>query len=70
MQIKKQQLDRTGHGKTDWFKIGKAVHQGLFKITLLFKKQRCYFAYKGLCSQNYGFSSSRVWMWELDIKKG
>ena len=61
---------RTGHGKMDWFKIGKAVHQGLFKITLLFKKQRCYFAYKGLYSQNYGFSSSCVRMWELDIKKG
>ena len=30
------------------------------------KKQRCYFANKGLSSQNYGFSSSHVWMWELD----
>ena len=27
-----------------------------------FKKQRHYFADKGLSSQNYGFSSSRVWM--------
>jgi len=26
------------------------------------KKQRRYFAYKGLSSQNYGFSSSHVWM--------
>ena len=26
------------------------------------KKQRHYFADKGLSSQNYGFSSSRVWM--------
>ena len=33
-----------------------------------FKKQRHYFADKGLSSQNYGFSSSRVWMWELDHK--
>ena len=33
------------------------------------KKQRCYFASKGLSSQSYGFSSSHVWMWELDIKK-
>ena len=24
---------------------------------------------KGLSSQSYGFSSSHVWMWELDIKK-
>ena len=32
------------------------------------KKQRCSFASKGLSSQSYGFSSSHVWMWELDIK--
>ena len=24
---------------------------------------------KGLSSQSYGFSSSHVWMWELDLKK-
>ena len=34
------------------------------------KKQRHYFADKGLSSQNYGFSSSHVWMWELDHKEG
>ena len=28
--------------------------------------QRHYFANKGLSSQGCGFSSSRVWMWELD----
>ena len=33
------------------------------------KKQRHYFANKGLSSQGYGFSSSHVWMWELDNKK-
>ena len=33
------------------------------------KKQRHYFANKGLSSQGYGFFSSHVWMWELDIKK-
>ena len=33
------------------------------------KKQRHYFADKGLCSQSYGFSSSHVWMWELDYKE-
>ena len=32
-------------------------------------KQRYYFADKGLSSQSYGFSSSHVWMWELDYKK-
>ena len=33
------------------------------------KKQRYYFANKGLFSQGYGFSSSHVWMWELDYKE-
>ena len=33
------------------------------------KKQRHYFANKGPSSQGYGFSSSRVWMWELDHKE-
>ena len=34
------------------------------------KKQRHYFANKGPSSQSYGFSSSHVWMWELDHKEG
>ena len=34
------------------------------------KKQRHHFADKGLSSQNYGFSSSHVWMWEWDHKEG
>ena len=33
------------------------------------KKQTHYFANKGPSSQSYGFSSSHVWMWELDNKK-
>ena len=33
------------------------------------KKQRHYLANKGLSSQGYGFSSSHVWMWELDYKE-
>ena len=33
------------------------------------KKQRHYFANKGPSSQNYGFSSSHAWMWELDYKE-
>ena len=32
------------------------------------EKQRHYFVNKGPCSQGYGFSSSHVWMWELDYK--
>ena len=34
------------------------------------KKQRHHFADKGPYCQSYGFSSSHVWMWELDNKKG
>ena len=33
------------------------------------KKQRHYFANKSPSSQGYGFSSSHVWMWELDYKE-
>ena len=33
------------------------------------KKQRHYFANKGPFSQGYVFSSSHVWMWELDYKE-
>ena len=33
------------------------------------KKQRHHFVNKGLSSQGYDFSSSHVWMWELDYKR-
>jgi len=33
------------------------------------KKQGHYFVNKGPSSQNYGFSSSHVWIWELDYKE-
>ena len=33
------------------------------------KKQRHYFANKRPYSQSYGFSSSHVWMWEMDHKE-
>ena len=33
------------------------------------KKQRHYFVNKSLSKQGYGFSSSHVWMWELDYKE-
>ena len=33
------------------------------------KKQRHYFANSTPSSQSYGFSSSHVWMWELDYKE-
>ena len=35
-----------------------------------FKKQRHHFANKGPYNQSYGFSSSLVWMWEVDHKEG
>ena len=34
------------------------------------KKQRHYFVNKGLSSQGYGFSSSHIWMGELEHKEG
>ena len=33
------------------------------------RKQRHYFANKSSSTQGYGFSSSHVWMWELDYKE-
>ena len=33
------------------------------------KKQRHYFANQGSSSQSFGFSSSHVWMWELDCEE-
>ena len=40
-----------------------------YYITRHIKKLRHYFANKGLSSQSYGFSSSHVWIWELDYKE-
>ena len=34
------------------------------------KKQRHHLSDKGLSSQSYGFSSSHVWMWQLNYKEG
>ena len=34
------------------------------------KKQKHHLAYKGPYGQSYGFSSSHVWIWELDHKQG
>ena len=40
------------------------------KLRQHIKKQRHHFADKGPYSQCYGFSSSHVWMWDLDHKEG
>ena len=37
MQVRKQQLEHGhGHGTTDWFQIGKGVHQGCILSPCLF----------------------------------
>ena len=36
MQVKKQATVRTRHGTTDWFQIGKGVHQGCILSPCLF----------------------------------
>ena len=45
------------------------LEEKLWKPRQHIKKQRPYFANKGPSSQGYGFSSSHVWMWELDRKE-
>ena len=67
----------------DWSLPGSSAH-GIFQASVLewgaiafsydktrqhIKKQRHYFANKVPSSQSYGFSSSHVWMWELDHKE-
>ena len=47
--------------------LGRKVMTNLDSIL---KKQRHYFADKGLYNQSYGFSSSHLWMWEVDHKEG
>ena len=43
--------------------------EGKLKPRQHIKKQRHYFANKGPSSQSYCFSSSHVWMWELNYKE-
>ena len=38
-------------------------------VDSILKKQRHYFVHKGPSRPGYGFSSSHVWMWELDYKE-
>ena len=46
-----------------------SLEEKLLKPRQCIKKHRHYFANKGLSHQGYGFSSSNVWMWELDYKE-
>ena len=41
----------------------------LLQITIICKKQRHYFANKSPSSQSYVFSSSHVWVWQLNCKE-
>ena len=43
-----------------------SLEESYDKTRQCIKKQRHHFANKGLHSQRYGFSSSHVWLWELD----
>ena len=47
-------------------KDASSLEEKLYKPTQHVKKQRHYFADKGLSTQSYGLSSSHVWMWDLD----
>ena len=52
--------------KLKMFAPWKKSYDQLWQYT---EKQRHYFANKGPASQTYSFSSSHVWMWELDHKE-
>ena len=52
-----------------WQGCGQPRQQGDDKPRHDTKKQRPYFANKGPSSQSYGFSSSHVWMWELEHQR-
>ena len=43
--------------------------KAMTNLDSILKNQRHYFAKKGPSSQGYGFSSSHLWMWELDYKE-
>ena len=65
-------LDHTSHSNhiTMWLvEILPRLKNIIFLPIQHIKKQRHYFADKSPCSQSYGFSSSHVWMWELDHKE-
>ena len=51
------------------FKNACSLEEKLWPPRQHIEKQRHYFANKDPSSQSYGFSSSHVWMWELDYKE-
>ena len=58
--------DCSHENKRCWLLERKAITN----LNSVIKKQRCHFAGKGPYGQNYSFSSSYVWTWELDHKEG
>ena len=65
-----------GVGEDSWESLGQQGNQTSQHKRKIYdqprqhiKKQKHYFANKGPSSQGYGFSSSHVWMWELDVKE-
>ena len=42
----------------------------MMNLDSVLKRQRNHFAHKGPYSQSRGFSSSYIWMWELNYKEG
>ena len=49
--------------------LSKSLHETICVKETTLKKQRHYFADNSPSSQGYGFSSSHVWMWELDCEE-
>ena len=47
----------------------RSLQETLWPTRQHIKKQRHCFANNGPSSQSYGFSSSNIWMWELDYKE-
>ena len=62
-------LDSQQNGNIYELKKKKKKKPNTQKLRQHIKKQRHYFANKGPSSQGYSFSSSHVWMWELDYKE-
>ena len=58
------------HGIKRHLLLGRIAVTNLDSVFKKKKKKRHHFADKGPYSQSYGFSSSCVWMWELDRKEG
>ena len=59
------------HCRCDWsHEIKRCLLLGRKVVTNLdIQRQRHYFANKGPSSQGYRFSSSHVWMWDVDYKE-